>query len=589
MTSRRDLLKIGALAGASAVIPWRDVLAQTGTLPQKRKMPWRDPVSLSTQSVWSKHPIHHMGFQATSPTLARYVDPLPIPNVIKAAAGTTTQISMSAFQQKLHRDMPATPLWGYNGTFPGPTIEVRSGSPVKIKWTSQLPTKHFLPVDTSIHGAESTFPEVRSVVHLHGIKVMPDSDGYPEAWFTSDGKTGPSFKSHVYQYPNDQQACHLWYHDHSLGITRLNVYTGLAGMYIIRDEVEDSLNLPKGNYEIPLLIQDRMFNADGSLLYPTAEGGTHPYWIPEFFGDNVLVNGKVAPYLEVEPRKYRFRMLNGSNARFYHLTLTESDAAGNPNGNVGPAFTQIGTDGGLLGRPVRLNELLIAPAERFDIVIDFAGLDGKSFVILNDGAAPYPGGGEAVPLEVMQFRVTKKLVARDTSAVPARLNPQAIDINPKSAVRERNLVMTEQDRESDGFPIIALLDNKSWDDPVTENPKLNTTEIWSLVNATGDAHPKHIHLVQFQVLERRPFDVDVYAQTGNIVFTGPAIAPDPNERNAYKDVVKSYPGTVTKLIMPFELPKSAKIIPGKRYRYVWHCHVLEHEDNEMMRPYDVVA
>jgi spore coat protein A len=156
-------------------------------------------------------------------------------------------------------------------------------------------------------------------------------------------------------------------------------------------------------------------------------------------------------------------------------------------------------------------------------------------------------------------------------------------------VKSRDLILTELDRASDGFPIIGLLDNKNWDDPVTEDPKAGSTEIWNLINDTGDAHPKHIHLVQFQVLSRRPFDQDTFDNTGQLVFTGPPQAPFPEEVNAAKDVVKSFPGTVTQLIMKFDLPTGTQVIPGHRYKYVWHCHILEHEDNEMMRPMDIVG
>ncbi len=230
------------------------------------------------------------------------------------------QVRMHEFRQKVHRDLPPTSLWGYNGMWPGPTFEVRRGQALSVNWTNQLPTKHFLPIDTTIHGSEEAIPQVRTVVHVHGAQVLPESDGYPDAWVTSDGKTGPVNGTNPAHYPNNQQAATLWYHDHAIGITRLNVYAGLAGFYLIRDDEEDALNLPSGQFEIPLLLQDRKFNPDGSLLYPAAQNGTHPVWIQEFFGDTICVNGKATPFLEVEPRKYRFRLVNGSNSRFYHLT-----------------------------------------------------------------------------------------------------------------------------------------------------------------------------------------------------------------------------------------------------------------------------
>src|SRR5262252_2029436 len=306
---------------------------------------------------------HHMRTPAQTNTaagsLAKFVDELPVTPTI---APTSTvngmpfyDVHMRPLQKKLHRDLPPTSLWGYNGQYPPPTFEVRRGRPIAVKWENDLPNSHFLPIDPTIHGSEAGTPPSRTVVHLHGLKVMPDSDGYPEAWFTNGFRgTGPFFETKVYHYPNEQQATTLWYHDHALGITRLNVYAGLGGgLYLLRDDHEDSLGLPSGNYEIPLVIQDRFFNRDGSLLYPTQapdRGGdpdtrVPPIWIPEFFGDTVLVNGTIWPFLEVEPRKYRFRMLNASNARFYRMTLQESDNNGQPLGKPGPTFTQIGSDG----------------------------------------------------------------------------------------------------------------------------------------------------------------------------------------------------------------------------------------------------
>ena len=260
-----------------------------------------------------------------SSTLASYVTPLSIPPVIrpKASSGPNNpiEVRLVPFKHKAHRDLPPATIWGYNGMWPGPTFEVRRGEPLFVKWLNHLPTTHFLPVDTTIHGAGEGVPEVRTVTHVHGAQVWPDSDGYPDAWVTSDGKAGSVAAADPCHYPNDQAATTLWYHDHALGITRLNVYAGLAGFYLIRDDEEDTLNLPSGPYEIPLMIQDRKFGVDGSLLYPPPQNGTHPMWMQEFFGDTICVNGKAAPFFEVEPRKYRFRLVNGSNSRFYHLGL----------------------------------------------------------------------------------------------------------------------------------------------------------------------------------------------------------------------------------------------------------------------------
>jgi spore coat protein A, manganese oxidase len=526
--------------------------------------------------------------------LERYVDPLPIPPVLPLPAhpGEARQIEMRQFQQKLHRDLPPTRLWGYGGSWPGPTIEAESGQALNIEWVSKLPTAHLLPVDHSIHGADASLPAVRNVTHLHGACILPEDDGYPEAWFTARGEHGPKFRPGPCSYPNCQPSTALWYHDHCLGITRLNVYAGLAGFYLIRDDAERAANLPTGEFEIPLMLQDRLVHADGALFYPTVVNGPkeHPIWIQEFYGDMNCVNGKIMPFLEVEPRKYRFRILNAANARFYHLRLFNADPSGkilNQSYDV-PSFQQIGTDGGLLPEPVELHYLLIAPAERFDVVLDFSGAEGKCFSLINDAPAPYTMGGQYIAEEVMLFKVSKPLSGKDISSVPERLVPFAALI-PTFATRERMLLVSEIERPSDGYVITGLLGNAHWHEPITEDPKAGSTEIWSFINVTSDVHPLHLHLVQFQVLNRQPFDVKTYQQTGKLVFTGQPMAPESNERPALKDTIKSYPGYVTRVIARFDLPAGAQVTPGQEFLYVWHCHILEHEDNEMMRPFKVIV
>jgi len=526
--------------------------------------------------------------------LTSYVDPLPIPPVIRPTGNPNeiVQIEMVQLQHKVHQDLPPTTVWGYNGSWPGPTIEAERGQALNINWVSKLPTTHLFPIDHSIHGAESTLPLVRNVAHVHGACALPDDDGYPEAWFTAHGEHGPKFNPRPSFYPNCQPSTTLWYHDHALGITRLNVYAGLAGFYLIRDEAENALNLPQGEFEIPLMLQDRLFHRDGSLYYPKVVNGPkeHPIWIQEFYGDLNCVNGKVTPFLEVEPRKYRFRILNAANSRFYHLRLFISDASGEVMSQSFevPSFNQIGTDGGLLPVPLELRYLLIAPGERFDVVIDFSGYEGKSFSLINDAPAPYTMGGQFVAEEVMLFKVTKPLSGKDTCTVPNMLVPFE-PLKPTYATRERLLLVSEKERPSDGYVITGLLGNARWHEPITEDPKAGSTEIWSFVNITGDVHPLHVHLVQFQVLNRQAFDVATYQQTGKLVFTGKPMAPESNERPARKDTVKSYPGYVTRIILRFDLPLAAPVTPGQELIYVWHCHILEHEDNEMMRPYKVVV
>ncbi len=387
--------------------------------------------------------------------------------------------------------------------------------------------------------------------------MQPDSDGYPEAWFTPG-------KSALYFYPNQQQSTTLWYHDHALGIVRLNIYAGLAGVYIVHDSIEQGLGLPSGIYEIPLVIQDRSFDAAGQFNYPTSGRPGNP-WIPEFFGNAIMVNGRAFPYLAVEPRRYRFRILNGSNARFYGLSLSS-----------GEPFYQIGTDQGLLPAPVAVSNLLIGPSERADVVVDFTAFAGKQIVINNDAAAPYPAGGMIVPNQVMQFRVATSTTGKDTSVLPAKLAPFA-KIDPALAVNTRTFRLAELD-DSLGYPIVVLLNYQYWNEPVTEMPVIDTVEIWNLINATGDAHPIHIHLIKFQIIDRRPFD-QAKLEAGTLVYTGPAVPPSPGEAG-WKDTVRADPGFVSTIIAKFE---------GYTGRYVWHCHILEHEDNEMMRPYEVVA
>ena len=579
--NRRELLRLGLTAGAG-LLATRKMLAQAAGMPSGMNMPAARP-QVSPSSA--PHPA------PPAIQLASYVTPLSIPPVIRPKdGGAPIQIHMRPFRHRVHRDLPATAMWGYNGMWPGPTFEVRKGHPISVKWTNQLPTKHFLPLDYTIHGEGQDVPQVRTVTHVHGARVMPDSDGYPDAWVTSDGRAGSVRAANPCHYPNDQAATTLWYHDHALGITRLNVYAGLAGFYLIRDLEEDSLNLPSGPYEVPLMIQDRSFGADGSLLYPPASEGTHPVWMQEFFGNAICVNGKATPFLEVEPRKYRFRMVNGSNSRFYHFTMVPADASGKPAGKPvdAPPFIQIGSDGGLLPAPLRTHFLILSPGERFDIVIDFSQHKGTNLAITNDAPAPYARGGQIVPSDVMLFKVTKPLSGSDTSSVPDTLVPFA-PLDAAHAVRERTLSLTEMDRPSDGYTMIGLLNQKHWDDPITEDPKAGSMEIWSFANTTGDVHPMHLHLVQFQVLNRQPFDTKTYLQTGKLVFTNIPMPPESNERPAWKDTIKTYSGYVTRVIARFDLPAGTVPKPGEEFRYVWHCHVLEHEDNEMMRPYKIVG
>jgi spore coat protein A, manganese oxidase len=489
-------------------------------------------------------------------SLARFVDPLPLPVVAhphgdRAVPGKPGErvpfyrVSMRAVASKLHRDLPPTKLWSYGGSVPGVMFDTQSGQGLLVEWVNELPPKHFLPIDHSLHGAERGTPEVRGIVHLHGGKTPPESDGYPEDWYVPG-------QSRTYYYPNRQDPALLWYHDHAMGINRLNIYAGLMGLHVIRDQAEQQLRLPSGKYEVPLVLFDRHLQPDGQLSYPISADPGHP-WISEVLGEVPLVNGKIFPYLKVEPRKYRFRVLNGANGRFYRLSLPQ-----------GVEVHQIGTDQGLLPAPVAVTHVQLAPAERADLVIDFSAHRGTRIVLADDAFA------------LMEFRVSAPRVS-DPSALPATLRPVP-RIAESAAVRTRWLTLDEQLKGA-AQSMRMLLNKTPWHMPITEKPMLNTTEIWELVNLTDDVHPIHLHLVRFQILDRRRFDAFQYMSTGTLRYTEPATPPDPNEMG-WKDTARVNGETVTRIIVPFE---------GYPGRYVWHCHNLEHEDNEMMRPYEVLA
>jgi len=556
MTTRRKFLKVSAITVGGFVIPWKGSMAN-------------DPVSLLDPA-----------------TIPKFKDSLPIPAVLKPTGNSKNaasyKVTMTEFKQHV---LPIsmgleTIVWGYEGSFPGPTIEARKGKPVAVKWINELPLSHLFPVDTTLHGTMYGEPEVKTVVHLHGAHTKPQFDGYPEDWYASN----ESKNFAVYNYKNDQEPAALWYHDHAMGSTRTNVYAGLAGLYNIRDDVEDALNLPNGDYEVPIVIQDRLFTQDGALFYPsTSPVPTAPdiSIIPVLVGNVTVVNGKTWPYFEVEPRKYRFRVLNGSNSRPYRLRLVP-DAA--PDKSL--PFHQIGTDGGLLDKPVPVGKVVngspkgpqvtVAPAERADIVVDFSGFaPGDVITMKNLGIDDFPGSElESIKL-IMQFRVVESS-GDDNSDLPAMLRPVP-RLDPADAVRTRNLTL-DLTKDEYGRPKF-LLNKALWMDPITETPKLNTTEIWNFVNLTPNGHPMHVHLVTFGVLSRRLFDVEHYKLTGEILYLSPPEKMLPPNENGMRDMVRVPAGTVVQIIAHFD-------VPG---RFVWHCHFLDHEDHEMMRPYEVVT
>lgn len=559
-------------------------------------------------------------------------------------------------------------VWGYtvNGIkagYLGASIQARStlagetGKPVVVKYvndlrgpTGALLTKHLFTVDKTVDGMNAGESEIRMVPHLHGGHVPPEFDGHPLAWVTNDPAamtalpadpvTGrparPNGNTLTYTYPNSQPAAHVWFHDHALGITRINVYAGVAANYIVRDAHEDSLHLPAGAYEIPLVLQDKTFNKDGSLHYAavplldeTGEQATvngEPVFTSyaEFFGNIILVNGKAWPYLDVEPRKYRFRMINGSDSRFYNMWLQLASGGAIPAG----AIRLIGNEGGLLPAavPVGRDEdsaLLMAPGERFDVIVDFSLFTpGATLTLRNDAATPYPGGDPAAANttgRIMQFRINKPLAAPDTSTMPATPRSIIRPVGWDSPVRTATFDLQETD-EYDRFvfnpdmgtalPRLMLkVNGRNFADPLhlQEQHNLNAIEDWILINSTVDMHPMHVHLVNFEVLEKGTIAIADYTAATDLTMpavAGTGLQPNVNEaglavmpgsESAYtvhademgwKETVRVPPASLNGLRVGYVRVRAKFDIAGT---YMWHCHILAHEEHEMMRPYMVVA
>jgi spore coat protein A len=682
-------------------------------------------------------------------------------NVLPDAFYTTLPTYVPLPNDALNRSIDpsaGTWVWGYRvggapQNSPGVTVEATQGVTTIMRYYNTLPDppilQEYLTIDQTIHWANPlglamgdtarfnpygwpdynqgtpTGPAIGApqpvVTHLHGAEVESEFDGGPEQWFTNlttSNNFGPQYRTMagqavdpneaVYRYVNEQEGTTLWFHDHALGITRLNVYGGLAAFYFLRDAYDDGtaanpLNLPAGAYEEEIVIQDRQFDTNGQLLFPDgAPAGLngpptniniHPFWNPEFFGDVIVVNGKSWPFFQVEPRRYRLRFLNGSNARFYTLTMGTATTIGVMHGNKGKKkltgsktlpFYVIGTDGGLLDAPVAVDSLTIAPGERYDVIVDFAGFANTAITMTNSANAPFPGGAapdKATTAEVMQFQVTLPASGTDTSFNPApdpvtglvpslrggTSQPPVIDrlVDPVTGmalvtpVRTRQLVLREV--MGAGGPVEVLLNNTKWNglqegtttpvsgsslvgpNWVTELPQVGTTEQWEIINLTGDAHPIHLHLVQFQLMNRQAFQLNKYTNAYNAAFAAAGVAaaavdgygsPNPyNTPNAdgalggnpaigsylvngisppnpweagWKDTVIMMPGEVTRIMVrwtkqdgsPYGFdatgltqvaygPDQTTLADGPGY--VWHCHILDHEDNEMMRPYIPVS
>jgi FtsP/CotA-like multicopper oxidase with cupredoxin domain len=683
MTSRRQFLKIGSAAGAGLFLYYRNGLPRVFAAPIPGGT--LDPLTVPKYAT---------------PMLVPPAMPRAGKIKLRGGKNADYyEIAMRQFpQQILPAGHPATTVWGYGPTVaqngpqifnaPSLTIEAKFNTPVRVKWINELKDAngnylpHLLPVDPTLHWANppggtmhrDTRPTFTStpgpytgpvpmVTHVHGaVGVGDESDGYAEAWYlpaannipadyadrgtwydffagkaaAGFGATwGPGFAT--FQYPNANRASTLWYHDHALGMTRLNVYAGPAGFYIVRggpdDAVFDSRTgaaavlpgpAPRENdkfppnktyYEIPIAIQDRAFNTDGSLFYPDTReffdgivgpfipdggmdmhGSFSPIWNPEFFGNTIMVNGNTWPFQAVEQRRYRLRFLNGCQSRFLILDFSSIP---------GVEVWQIGNEGGFLAAPVNLtaangNRLLMGLAERADVIVDFTNVPVGNYILGNVGPdEPFGGGVPGVDFpvadptstgQVMQFNVVPAL-APDPTTPPQFLVLPAIVPLPAATVT-RPLALIEKmgmgyDANGNGLegPVEALLGtveagsavDRLWMDPVTENPAVGATEVWEMYNTTGDAHPMHVHEVVFEVVNREGLVLDENGDVAQpIELDGVVIPPEPWE-TGFKDTVIAYPGQVTRIKAQFN-------VPGQ---YVWHCHIVEHEDNEMMRPFRI--
>ncbi|CAI5473097.1 unnamed protein product [Closterium sp. Yama58-4] len=587
--------------------------------------------------------------------LCKFVDSLAsraIP-VLDGGSGKTLSIGVYQTYQKFHRDLPATKIYAYGtnektASYPGPTIVAKKGVTTRVTWCNRLQDRqHMFKQDYTLM-KEMPKPKqggVPTVPHHHGGETMSMYDGHPLAWFTQFGEHGPTFASSssshsshspnssysssyssssspsssspssssssacvTYEYRNQQPASLTWYHDHTLAWTRLNTVAGMAGFYIKTDPNGDERDmkkwLPPWKRTVPLAIADRLFFKNGSINFPNVgvDPKVHPNWIPEYIGDTIVVNGVVWPYLRVRPAVYRFLLLGAANARFFNLRFQCAARGDYPNfvpplrGNV-INFALIGSDGGYLQRPVFHSSLLLAPGERYDILVDFAAAQQggacRDVILTNDAAAPFPGG-EAVDRNtgvVMRFVILDRPPFK-APAIPRRLVPvPSIDFSKIHRVRWKKLVETIN--PNSGMPERATIDGLRYMDPVTEIPVQGTNEIWHIINLSADAHPIHLHLVQFRVVSRRAFDIKSY-QANKCSFTsknkpscyvGPEMKAQKHEIG-WKDTVPALPGQVLTFWVgwygqdgkPFEFDPTSG--PG----YVWHCHILDHEDNDMMRP-----
>lgn len=545
--------------------------------------------------------------------LRKYVDELPDMPRIKGyyfikngslAVSRSLKIGMFQKKWKFHRDLPATAVFAYgeskhSATIPGPTIETLYGVDTHVSWRNHLPSKHILPWDPTIPAAiPSTEMGIPTVVHLHGGIDEPESDGNSESWFTAGFRQrGPAWVKKKYHYHNLQHPGTLWYHDHAMGLTRINLLAGLIGAYIIRHpQVEVPLGLPYDDkeFDLPLVVFDRGFYRNGSIfMNSTGNNPTiHPQWQPEYFGDSIIVNGKAWPYMVVRRRRYRFRIINASNARFFNFYFLNN-----------LTFVHVASDSAYHELPTELKELLLAPSEIADVVIDFSKSKSDSAVLANNAPYPYPPGD---PVNEANSRVMKFIIKPgqqdvDTSCIPKRLikypSPTSSPIS-----RTRYIALYEYTSAS-GEPTHMYINGEPYEAPATEKPKVGTSEIWYVINFTDDNHPLHIHLGLFTVLEQRKLvDADelkecMMREKNDAVkcqiskYARGKKTEVPAHEKGWKNVFKMMPGYVTKIVVRFSFihsnasyPFDATADPG----YVYHCHILDHEDNVMMRPLKIV-
>ncbi len=586
--------------------------------------------------------------------------------MIEEAGGVTAPLHYPAFTVVAQRDVP-TQITYYNNLV-NPFLQRYPANATPIFAVDQ--TLNWAdPLNQGVQFTPYTGP-VPACVHIHGGDVPSAYDGGPDAWFTPNTPgnspiTGPGYVTNVYRYPNASDACTVWFHDHALGITRLTPHMGMAAFYLIRDPAREPTNLPSGTYDQEIAIQDRFFDTNGQMIFPALgiNPTVHPFWIPEFFGDTIVVNGKSWPYFNVEPRRYRLRLLNGSNARVYEMTFFDKTT------NTRLPFWQIATDQGYLDAPAMITMLRLAPGERAEIVVDFTGLPGRTFLLDNSAKAPFPGGAPPDPQtvgQIMQFRVTLPLNGTDTTCNPAtagacvlRPTNPIVRLNPLPAnVPTRRLTLNEV--AGPGGPLVIMLNNSELRKlgdlgSVTETPQVGATEIWEFVNLTADLHPIHTHLFAFQVLSRQTLQANKYAKAYAAAFPGgfnpadglnylpgvympgfgPPLAygnclpgtvcggnpdptpylqmapvPPPASEAGWKDTVQVMPGQVTRIAVrlapkdvaigdvspgvnkyPFDPTAKLGTVDAFGYPggpgYVWHCHIIDHEDNEMMRRYEV--